>query len=322
MPEHRSPLATDASGAHTPVAIELPAGWLTPEGFEALFSARGIHQHLGGGGIAVVRFPRNAALPAGIGLVLLSLLNQLACVGAGTVRLEFESTDLFGYLDRNGFLKLLDPRIETTPARPAVSSADVHRGMSDRLVEISAIVPGTSGDEKQALVGDLVDKLIHFYPANERAKRLRSGVFTALAELVDNVFNHSFTPIPGYAILQAYKGARPAVQIAVSDSGLGIPRSIRQALTERVSGKSDVDLIVQAFKEGLSRHGTTSGRGCGLPRCAALAAEYGSWLRVRTPEANVTLYPARAAGSPHEAHVVLPQGRLDGTHICLEFPVT
>lgn len=307
---------------NTVIRVDLPHGWLKPEQFEALAAADGLRERLAAGATALFCFPHPAALPAGIGLTLLSLLNQLAAIDEGRVRLEFESRDLFAYLNRNGFLHLLDGRIETTPARPSVSSAEVHRGMSDRLVEIAALVPGTSGDVKQSLVGDLVDKLIQFYPADNRAKRLRGSVFTALGELVDNVFNHSFTRIPGYAILQAYKGTKPAVQIAVSDSGLGIPRSIRQALTERVAAKSDVELIVQAFRDGLSRHGTTSGRGCGLPRCAALATEYGSWLRVRTPEALVTLHPARKPGSPHEAHVVLPRGRLDGTHICLEFPVT
>ena len=317
--------ASDTSSCHAAAVLgaELPPRWLTPEQFERLVAEHRFHEHLRARGVIAFSFPERAALPAGLGLWLLSFLNQLAAIGKGRIRLDFATPDgLFGYLDRNGFLQLLDDRIETVPERPLVSGADLRRGQTQGLVEIVPLVPGTTGASKRAILNRLVDGLIDFYPAGEQTQRLRSHVFTVLGELVDNVFSHSRTPIPGYASLQAYdKRRRPRVQVAVSDSGLGIPASIRGALGQRLRNKSDADLIIQAFRDGLSRHGTSSGRGCGLPKCARLAADYSSTLYVRTPSAQVILHPANATRLHHEAEVRTPEGPLDGTHICLEFLV-
>jgi hypothetical protein len=46
--------------------------------------------------------------------------------------------------------------------------------------------------------------------------------------------------------------------VAVSDSGLGIMQTLRPALSAEFSnlvGLSDTDLLVEVFREGLSRHG-------------------------------------------------------------------
>lgn len=299
----------------------LPAAWLTPEHFETLLASAAYRDHLVLGGVLVFDFPSHAALPAGVGLTLLSFLNQLAAIGRGSVRLDFAGDNgLFGYLDRNGFLKLLSTEILTRPPRPSISTADLRRGKTIGLVEIAPLVPGTTGVARQRIVNQLVDALIGFYPANTQTARLRSHVFTVLAELVDNVFTHSQTPTPGYAILQAYdKRRRPRVQIAVSDSGLGIPASIREGLGDRVGRRTDADLIIDAFKDGLSRRGKAGGHGCGLPKCAQLAADYGSTLYVRTPSAQVVLHPAMGTRGFHQAEIRVPGGQLDGTHVCLEF---
>ena len=296
---------------------------MTPEHFEEVVARHSYEEHLLAGGKVVLEFPARTALPAGVGLLLLSCLNQLASLGRGTIHLEFASPDgLFGYLDRNGFLQLLAKRIDTSPPRPEVSGADLRRGQTVGLVEIAALVPGTTGTARRLIVNRLVDALVGFYPASEETQRLRNNVFTVLGELVDNVFSHSQTPIPGYALLQAYdKHRRPRVQVAVSDSGVGIPASIRQALGSRVNRRTDGDLIIEAFQDGLSRHGTSSGRGCGLPRCARLAADYGSNLLVRTPSAHVVLHPASGGQRHHRAEAWSLPGSLSGTHICLEFVV-
>lgn len=303
--------------------VVMPDRWLSPEQFEAVVIQHPFVKHLENGDDIVFEFPATAALPAGLGLWLLSFFNQLADVGTGWLRLEFATREgLFSYLDRNGFLQLLSPVIETNPERPVVSGADVRRGQAPGLVEIAALVPNTPLEEKKAIVERLVNALVGFYPAGERTHRLRNHVFTVLGELVDNVFSHSRTSLPGYASLQAYdKSRRPRVQIGVSDSGLGIPESIRGALGARVARKSDADLVIEAFRSGLSRHGANSGRGCGLVMCARLAADYGSFLHVRTPSAQVILQPAGGQRKAHEATVHEGVGPLRGTHICLEFRV-
>jgi hypothetical protein len=303
---------------------ELPSRWLTAEQFELLVNEHPFKAHLLSGGTVVFSFPERAGVPAGLGLWLLSFFNQLAALDQGHIHLEFAArAALFSYLDRSGFLQLLSSRISTDPERPVISRADVHRGRTQGLVEIAALRPGTTGAERQSIVRRVVDSLVDFYPSGEeKTRRLRNHVFTVLGELVDNVFSHSRTTLPGYVSLQAYETKqRPRIQLGVSDSGIGIPASIRESVDARMIGKSDADLVVHAFKEGLSRHGASAGRGCGLPQCAALAAKYGSTLFVRTPSAQIVLRPATTQRPFHRADVQRKVGTLSGTHIYLEFRV-
>lgn len=298
---------------------DLPSKWLSVDQFEDLLRNNRFQSHLETDGTVVLYFPENAAVPAGLGLWLLSFLNQLAGIGRGQIHLEFAAeVGLFSYLDRNGFLQLLSPSISTSPMRPFISSAEAHRGKTIGLVEIAALDPGDAREDKQRIVGRVVDNLVGFYPRGEQTRRLGNHVFTVLGELVDNVFSHSHTRLPGYVSLQAYnKRHRPRIQLGVSDSGIGIPASIRG--TRAVAAKADADLVVEAFMEGLSRHGSNTGRGCGLPQCAALAARYGSTLFVRTPSARIVLNPASRQRPYHKAEIDTSVGRLDGTHIYLEF---
>lgn len=317
-------MAEMAHAEHTLYAV-MPGRWLSPEQFEALVSKHRFEEHLRRGGTVVFSFPERAGVPAGLGLWLLSFLNQLAALGRGRIHLEFESkATLFSYLDRSGFLQLLSDRISTDPQRPVISGADAHRGQTQGLVEIAALRPGTTGADRQDIVRKVVDSLVDFYPSGEeKTRRLRNHAFTVLGELVDNVFSHSRTLLPGYVSLQAYDKTRsPRIQLGVSDSGIGIPASIRETLDAKVVGRSDADLVIQAFKDGLSRHGSNAGRGCGLPQCAALAAKYGSTLFVRTPSAQIVLHPATEQLPYHNARVQQAVGPLAGTHIYLEFRVT
>ena len=55
------------------------------------------------------------------------------------------------------------------------------------------------------------------------------------------------------------------LSVAVSDSGLGIMDTLRPSLRSefpRLAGLSDTDLLVEVFRQGVSRHGAD--RGCGL----------------------------------------------------------
>jgi len=267
-------------------------------------------------------FDEHSGLPAGVGMRLLSYLNQLATIG-GSVHLVFASKEsLYAYLNRSGFFDYLDPRVTTSPERPILSSAHFYRGRADSLVEVASLDPKAVGEARQDAVSPLVTALSKMYGEGKRARRLLNSTFSTLGELVDNVYSHSESQLPGFAVLQAYPNRRqPAVLIAVSDSGIGIPESIRRGLRKSVRTQSDAQLIIRAFEEGLSRLGRQSGRSCGLPRCAQLAAEFGSTVHVRTPSADVTLTPTDSLEVRLEATIRTPRAELSGTHICLEFPL-
>jgi hypothetical protein len=295
--------------------------WISTARFEAAVGQSNLAAHLQAGGIVHFEFDEGSALPVGVGMRLLSLLNQLAQCRSGRVHLQFASREnLYGYLDRNGFFDFLDRRITSDPPRPRLSSAILYRGRAAGLVEIVRLDPRLSGDARTDTVTPLVDALMRLYGDGPRAKHLHNSAYATLTELIDNVYSHSETAIAGFAVLQAYRQRR-AVQIAVSDSGVGIPESIRRGLGARVSRRSDEELIVDAFRKGLSRHGSRSGRSCGLPLCAQLAAEFGSTVYVRSPSADVTLEPHTGGLGQHEARVARPTAKLAGTHICLDFPL-
>ncbi len=317
---------TTFSGLHVAPAgvltIRMAGRWMSNAAFEDAISVPEVIPHLRAGGRLVFAFESNAGLPAGVGLRLLSLLNQLAALGLGQIELIFaDRFGLYSYLCRNGFFDFLDERISSDPERPLVSQAEIYRGKAHSLVEIRELHPGSPDTPRGDPVQPLHDALKRHLPPGDNTEHLLSSVFTTLGELIDNVFNHSETRTSGFAILQAYGKSRPAVQIAVSDSGIGIPASIRRGLRGAAKNRDDPELIIEAFRGGLSRHGDTGGRGCGLPKCAELAAKYGSTVWVRTRGADVALRRQAVRSENLEAQITIPEGLLDGTHICLEFPI-
>jgi hypothetical protein len=154
----------------------------------------------------------------------------------------------------------------------------------------------------------LTDALMWSCGSRSDAGELRGAAWTIFAELIDNVFAHNRTELDGYAALQVYsKGNR--LLVAVSDSGLGIMRTLRPVLSSefpRLASLSDTDLLVEVFRQGLSRH--DADRGCGLKGSAAKAIKFEATLDVRLPEQRVLLTPARAryASNVAECYEGLP----------------
>ena len=93
---------------------------------------------------------------------------------------------------------------------------------------------------------------------------LEGAAWTILAELIDNVFAHSETQLDGFAALQVYPKGN-YLKVAVSASGLGLLKTLRPTLQNqapKLAALRDVELLVEVFRQGLSRHGT--GRGWSL----------------------------------------------------------
>lgn len=251
---------------------------------------------------------------------LLSLVNQLE-VASKDVRLIFEEgqTGVMGYLNRMGFFDNLDNRVEVKPAKPIFSGAEVYGGMNTGLVEIARI------DHKRkdkTLPTRLTDALRNGCKHRADVEELGGAAWTIFAELIDNVFSHSETKLDGYAALQVYKNGKTA-KVAVSDSGLGIMETLRPALKQvapKLANLPDVDLLVEIFRQGLSRHGKD--RGCGLKGSAAKAVKFKAELDIRLPNSRVLLVPGREGYRPNTAYSYSSLPLLWGTHICFTFPLT
>jgi len=241
-------------------------------------------------------------------VIFLSLINQLAADGK-LVSIDFgiEDSVVMGYLNRMGFFDHLDSRIIILPAPPNFSAAQVYNKSNPTLVEIVNINPHENNDE---LPGRLADVF------QAKDKKLGKAAFTIFGELIDNVIGHSSSTINAYAALQSYKSGAIVI---VSDSGSGLLETLRPRLPKRYAQASDVDILVEAFDKGLSRHRRKSGRGCGLTTCARKAKQFHGKLLVRLADTRVNLIPSDDAYTPDTAQCYDNLLPIKGTHIAFDF---
>lgn len=156
---------------------------------------------------------------------LLTLCNQLVMIGKA-VTIDFSACKAtLHYLDRAGFCDRLDTAVDVLPLRPAISKAETHRGRNTSLMEFGEINPSNL-DPKVAL--ELQKLFIHH--AGEQYETL---ALTIIAEPLNNVQEHSKSPINGFAAFQKYQGNKKHIQTVVSDSGIGIAGSLRPVLEHK-----------------------------------------------------------------------------------------
>ena len=296
--------------------VRFPPEWLNIGRFEtSLRNSSGPHEQ--GVHEVTIIVPIGCKVMVDAAIRLLSLVNQLVH-STKRVRLDFKEgeTGTMGYLNRMGFFDCLPQEVEICPGRPTYSAADLHRGSNRALVEIARI---NKDARDQELPTRLTRAISRACGSRDDVKELNGAAWTIFAELIDNIFEHSATQLDGYAALQVYAGGKQ-LNVAVSDSGLGIMETLRPSLRTGSSGLaalSDTDLLVEVFRQGISRHG--SDRGCGLKGCAAKAIKFEAQLDVRLPNQRVLLVPSR--GRYHLSHAYCYE-RLPlvwGTHIAFAF---
>ncbi|MCH7915147.1 MAG: sensor histidine kinase [Deltaproteobacteria bacterium] len=262
-------------------------------------------------------FPTGCKIMIDAGVRLLSFANQLHHVGK-TVVLDFEEGELgtLGYLDRMGFFDLLHSEVFVRPHRPVVSGADLYRGGSQNLMEFASISPD---HRDRGLPNRLTEVLSEAVKHRSDMQALELAAYTVFGELIDNIYEHSATELEGYAVLQVYQnGGR--VKVSVSDSGKGIIETLRPSLNSEYRNRvalSDPELVVEAFRTGLSRHGNI--RGCGLKTSADQAIRFRADLDVRLPNCFVRLIPSADGYQSHKAHIYQNLPLIWGTHISFDF---
>jgi hypothetical protein len=296
--------------------ITFPASWIDPSVLEQVLQ-HGCEPH--GKNIFEITFifPIGCKIMVGTAVRLLSLFNQLDC-SARRVRLQFDEgqTGTMGYLNRMGFFDHLSSRIDVYPSRPIISGARTHMGRNADLVEIANVSPSS---RDRTLLSRLTGALMHSCSGREDANTLEEAAWTIFAELIDNIFSHSNTQLDGYAALQLYPNGK-SLQVAVSDSGKGIMNTLRPSLKKdlpQLNMLSDTDLLVEVFRQGISRYGAE--RGCGLKGSAAKAIKYNADLDVRLPNTRVLLTPGNEGYRPNTAYRYESLPLIWGTHICFTF---
>ena len=265
----------------------------------------------------VFQVPGKCNLMTDAAIRLLSFLNQLDFTTRRVV-LKFAAggNGVLPYLDRIGFFQCLAPDIVVLPRRPTGVTAVRYRGRNPNVVEIARI------DRKvrdRKLPNRLTSAISSACNKRPDVEELEGAAWTIFAELIDNVFSHSQTPLDGFAALQVYPRGN-CLKVAVSDSGLGMLDTLRPALKAehpKLAGLKDVELLVEVFKQGLSRHG--SNRGCGLKGCADKAIKFGAELDVRLPQVRVLLVTSTNGYAPNRAFCYSGLPLIMGTHVCFTF---
>lgn len=100
------------------------------------------------------------------------------------------------------------------------------------------------GDDGTSTIDEILDRVMNLILRQLEADRATlKAVEWSLGEIMDNVVNHSQSPVGGFVQATAYKGSN-LVEFVVADAGIGIPRSmniynhaeaIRQAINEGVT---------------------------------------------------------------------------------------
>lgn len=296
--------------------VSLPPRWIDSGYLEqALASSGGPHRPEV---LAVTfKFPTDCKVMVEAGVRLLSIANQLNHTTRKVV-LDFEEgpSGTMGYLNRMGFFDHLAKEVVVLPERPSVSAAKTYAGMNKDLVEIARINPSYRDQELPTRLSKAVAAALG---GRSDVSTLEGAIWTVFAELIDNIFSHSATVLDGYAAMQLYRNGK-SLQVVVSDSGRGIMDTLRPSLKTQfpaLSTLSDIDLLVEVFRQGISRHGPD--RGCGLKGSAEKAMKYNADLEVRLPQSRVLLVPANGVYKANTAFCFAEQALIWGTHVAFKF---
>lgn len=103
---------------------------------------------------------------------------------------------------------------------------------------------------------------------------------TSLAELFNNIIDHSQSKISGYTFSQYYP-QKKEIAIAVCDFGRGIPNTVNTFLEKQGEKKlSDTEALTKAFQLGFSTKSTPTNRGFGLDTIKTIIKTLESYLLV------------------------------------------
>lgn len=294
-------------------------GWLRVADFEKLLSS---NEDLWAGDITDIKLEfHDCAILLGAITRIVCLVNQLAAAGK-TVTLDFTNcSSSFSYLCRVGLFEILNDTVEVVPE---IQDYTCYYGKNKKVMEFVEIEAGT----KQT---DLPTKLKRSF-VELAGEEHANTAFGFIAEFINNIIEHSNTPIPGVAALQVYSRGddRKKIQTVFSDSGKGIIGTLRPVLEERYpkleakypASKEDAD--VSLLKEVLLYGGVSgaddenyAGRGLGLKLSAKQAAKFNATVCVRQENFELTIY-YRNGAYDHSFHRTNLK-KINGTHICFDF---
>lgn len=302
--------------------IEFESGWTDAESFERQLSEYP--------DLFSVNKKLKFVLPKGCNLLLesisrfLALLNQLDHHGVEIVVDLAECGKTRSFLDRAGFFDLLAEGVDILPKRPSSSAAKIYKGNNSSLVELGAICPKS---RNKGLVIALRSSFVE-----KSSEEYSTASLTVFSEFINNVGDHSESPLEGFAALQFYNPPRQRqhIQTVISDSGLGVVNTLRTTLQSNYpelykrfpyrSEDNNIGLVLEVFSKGnITRHTHESGRGLGFLSSREQASKFDADLTIRLETYNIKLlYRDGVLAKP----IITKQlTEIKGTHICFDFYV-
>jgi anti-sigma regulatory factor (Ser/Thr protein kinase) len=200
---------------------------------------------------------------------LLAACQMIAAATERAVELRKIRTLVHAYLRRVDFFASI-PGIVLT--RDTFSTADdLGRSLaSTNTLELHPI--WTRSDIKAALVA--ADRILHYWLSHSHKDR--GSVINLISEACSNVVEHSEGK--GWMVAQKYeRQSVVAVELAIADSGIGIPGSLQKAYTTLVA--RDPEYITKAIEGLSSKREQTS---MGLPIMRSTTEVSGGYLFIRS----------------------------------------
>lgn len=252
----------------------------------------------------------------------LALSNQLVFQGLQITIDLGGCNDSRGYLNRAGFFDLLSDDIRVLPVRP---QATIFKGNNRSLVEFGSISPNS---KNKPLILNLHSSFV-----SKTSDDYDLAALTVFSEFIGNVSEHSESDLDGFAALQIYNPfhKRKHIQTVISDSGLGVVKTLRQTLEKNYpelhskfpdDGEgSDIGLAFEVFSKGsITRHGKPSDRGLGFKSSREQATKFDADLSIRLDTFNIQLI--YRDGMLKEYQISKGLTLMQGTHICFDFLLT
>ncbi len=215
------------------------------------------------------------------------------------------------WLERCGAHRLIEQFFIVDEPASAEDSSQRHGGRDPVLLEVVLVREGADVHRAVARIKARADLLL---VSRLGYSGLAADRFTvALAEICQNVVDHSGGP--GLALAQCYlrPGGGPEIRLAVADIGIGVRASLAPRYADRLPGSWDDRAAVRlAFRRGVTGSGDPD-RGLGLAAVADLVRAWGGRLRLRsgTAACEVGARPGErsslAAFPGTQASITLPE---------------
>jgi hypothetical protein len=222
---------------------------------------------------------------------------------------------VLSWLERCGARRLIE-KLFVVDQPSAGADGDRRDGGRDPvLLEVALVREGADVHRAVARIKARADLLL---VSRLGYSGLAADRFTvALAEVCQNVVDHSGGP--GLALAQCYlrPGGGPEIRLAVADVGIGVRASLAPRYADRLPGSWDDRAAVRlAFRRGVTGSGDPD-RGLGLAAVADMVRAWGGTLRLRSGTAACTVgaHPGERSGlaafpgtqvAVHLPHAALP----------------